>query len=125
MRVVGGDRVGDHRQFGEAGIGDVIALLAGPPELAVVTAEAVLGVLAELFRDSWGIRTADVLSAALLTLARIGWRLAHPAIALPSDLPRWQLPKHLSHVAAVPRMTSGKVDRRQAEKLILSGAGPK
>ena len=44
--------------------------LAGPPELAVVTAEAVLGVLAELFRDSWGIRTADVLSAALLTLAR-------------------------------------------------------
>ena len=45
--------------------------LAGPPELAVVTAEAVLGVLAELFRDSWGIRTADVLSAALLMLARI------------------------------------------------------
>lgn len=45
--------------------------LVGPPELAVVTAEAVLGVLAELFRDSWGIRTADVLSAALLTLARI------------------------------------------------------
>lgn len=45
--------------------------LAGPPELAEVTAEAVLGVLAELFRDSWGIRTADVLSAALLTLARI------------------------------------------------------
>ncbi len=45
--------------------------LAGPPELAVVTAEAVLGVLAELFRDSWGIRTTDVLSAALLTLARI------------------------------------------------------
>ena len=45
--------------------------LAGPPELAGVTAEAVLGVLAELFRDSWGIRTADVLSAALLMLARI------------------------------------------------------
>lgn len=45
--------------------------LVGPPELAVVTAEAVLRVLAELFRDSWGIRTADVLSAALLTLARI------------------------------------------------------
>ena len=64
-------------------VGDVVVLdptnpcpvgfnpLAGPPELAVVTAEAVLGVLAELFRDSWGIRTADVLSAALLTLARI------------------------------------------------------
>ena len=64
-------------------VGDVVVLdptnpcpvgfnpLAGPPELAVVTAEAVLGVLAELFRDSWGIRTADVLSAALLTLVRI------------------------------------------------------
>ena len=67
----------------EERVGDVVVLdptnpcpvgfnpLAGPPELAVVTAEAVLGVLAELFRDSWGIRTADVLSAALLTLARI------------------------------------------------------
>ena len=38
---------------------------------AFVMALTVLGVLAELFRDSWGIRTADVLSAALLTLARI------------------------------------------------------
>ena len=67
----------------EERVGDVVVLdptnpcpvgfnpLVGPPELAVVTAEAVLGVLAELFRDSWGIRTADVLSAALLTLARI------------------------------------------------------
>ena len=67
----------------EERVGDVVVLdptnpcpvgfnpLAGPPELAVVTAEAVLGVLAELFRDSWGIRTADILSAALLTLARI------------------------------------------------------
>lgn len=40
-----------------------------------------------------------------------------------ADLPRWQLPKHLSHVADVPRMTSGKVDRKQAEKLILASTG--
>ena len=47
--------------------------LAGPPELAVVTAEAVLGVLAGLFRDSWGIRTAR---CALRRAIDVG---AHPA----------------------------------------------
>ena len=30
------------------------------------------------------------LTILVLTLARIGWRLAHPAIPLPSVLPRWQ-----------------------------------
>ncbi|PZT96023.1 MAG: cytochrome b [Brevundimonas sp.] len=30
------------------------------------------------------------LTILLLTLARIGWRLAHPAIALPAHLPPWQ-----------------------------------
>ncbi|MFN3837651.1 MAG: cytochrome b [Brevundimonas sp.] len=39
------------------------------------------------------------LSILVLTLARIGWRLAHPAIALPSDLPRWQrLAARATHV---------------------------
>ena len=32
-------------------------------------ADAVLGVLKEIFADSWGIYTQDVLTAALLTLA--------------------------------------------------------
>ena len=45
--------------------------LAGPPQLAPVTAEAMLSTFEALFREHWGIRTADVLSAALLTLARL------------------------------------------------------
>jgi len=44
--------------------------LAGPEHQAPATAEALVAVLAALFKDNWGIRTADVLSAALLTLAR-------------------------------------------------------
>ena len=44
--------------------------LAGPEHQAPATAEALVAILAALFKDNWGIRTADVLSAALLTLAR-------------------------------------------------------
>lgn len=44
--------------------------LAGPLDMAPVTADSLLGTLAALFHEHWGIRTADVLSAALLTLAR-------------------------------------------------------
>lgn len=39
------------------------------------------------------------LSILLLTLARIGWRIANPAIALPSRLPVWQrLLARVTHV---------------------------
>lgn len=44
--------------------------LASPASLAPVTADGVLGILSALFREHWGIRSADVLSASLLTLAR-------------------------------------------------------
>lgn len=44
--------------------------LAGPPDMAPVTADGLLHTLAVLFHEYWGIRSADVLSAALLTLAR-------------------------------------------------------
>lgn len=44
--------------------------LQGPARLAPVTADTLLGTFASLFKENWGIRTADVLSAALLTLAR-------------------------------------------------------
>lgn len=44
--------------------------LAGSARLAPVTADSLLGTLAALFREHWGVRTADVLNAALLTLAR-------------------------------------------------------
>lgn len=44
--------------------------LDGPSRLAPVTADTLLGIFESLFKENWGIRTADVLSAALLTLAR-------------------------------------------------------
>lgn len=44
--------------------------LTGPVDLAPVTADGLLGTLAALFREHWGIRSADVLGASLLTLAR-------------------------------------------------------
>jgi type IV secretory pathway TraG/TraD family ATPase VirD4 len=48
---------------------NVLATSGGDAELVV---DQVLHVLRELYRDAWGPRTADVLSAALLTLARAG-----------------------------------------------------
>lgn len=45
--------------------------LAGPKRLEHVTADTLLSTFEALFHENWGIRTADVLSAALLTLARI------------------------------------------------------
>lgn len=44
--------------------------LRGPARLAPITADTLLGIFAALFKENWGIRTADVLSTALLTLAR-------------------------------------------------------
>lgn len=39
------------------------------------------------------------LTILALTLVRIGWRLAHPAIPLPSSVPRWQrIAARVSHV---------------------------
>lgn len=45
--------------------------LAGPSHLAPVIADTLLATFESVFRDNWGIRSADVLSASLLTLARI------------------------------------------------------
>ncbi|AWT26767.1 hypothetical protein Csp1_19990 [Corynebacterium provencense] len=45
--------------------------LAGPEHLAPVVADTLLATFESVFRDNWGIRSADVLSASLLTLARI------------------------------------------------------
>ena len=39
------------------------------------------------------------LSILVLTLVRIGWRIANPAIPLPADLPRWQkIAARMTHV---------------------------
>lgn len=45
--------------------------LAGPGHIAHVTADTLLSIFESLFREHWGIRTADVLSSALLSLSRI------------------------------------------------------
>ena len=37
-----------------------------------------------------GLHKSVGLSILVLTLGRIGWRIANPAIPLPSDQPRWQ-----------------------------------
>lgn len=52
-----------------------------------VTADTLLGIFESIFKENWGIRTADVLSAAFLTLARIPdanllW--LHPLLTNPS-----------------------------------------
>lgn len=45
--------------------------LAGPERLAAITADSLLSTFEAIFHDHWGIRTADILTASLLTLARI------------------------------------------------------
>ncbi|MDO1558403.1 cytochrome b [Brevundimonas sp. 2R-24] len=41
--------------------------------------------------DPWmPLHKANGIMILLLTVVRIGWRLAHPAIPLPDHLPRWQ-----------------------------------
>lgn len=45
--------------------------LAGPASQASVTADTLLSIFEALFRENWGIRTADVLSASFLDFARL------------------------------------------------------
>ncbi|WP_446429016.1 type IV secretory system conjugative DNA transfer family protein [Leucobacter sp. 1207-22] len=45
--------------------------LHGPARLAHVTADTLLTIFESLFKDYWGIRTADVLSAAFLSLSHV------------------------------------------------------
>lgn len=45
--------------------------LASTPRMAPVTADTLLGIFQAQFKENWGIRTADVLSASFLDLARI------------------------------------------------------
>lgn len=45
--------------------------LSGPERLAAITADSLLSTFEAIFHDHWGIRTADILTASLLTLARI------------------------------------------------------
>lgn len=47
-------------------------VLACRPEEAELAVDQIVHVLRELYRDSWGPRTQDILVAGLLTLARVG-----------------------------------------------------
>ncbi len=64
-----------------------------------LVADAVLSVMKEIFSDSWGIRTQQILSAALLTLADI-----------PDSTLLW-LPALLTDTAFRARIVSGVKDR--------------
>lgn len=45
--------------------------LAGPAHLSDITADSLLSTFESIFHASWGVRTADILTASLLTLSRV------------------------------------------------------
>ena len=65
----------------------VIAAAVLAQILLVTAHEATEGPLS---RELINLHKSVGLTILVLTLARIGWRLANPAIALPADMPRWQ-----------------------------------
>lgn len=64
-----------------------LALLVLAQILLITAHDATEGALSREFIQ---VHKAVGLSILVLTLARLGWRLANPAIALPADLPRWE-----------------------------------
>lgn len=65
----------------------VIAAAVLAQILLVTAHEATEGPLS---REFINLHKSVGLTILVLTLARIGWRLANPAIALPAHMPRWQ-----------------------------------
>ena len=65
----------------------VIALAVLAQVLLITAHEATEGVQA---REFVNLHKSLGLTILVLTLARIGWRMAHPALPLPVGLPRWQ-----------------------------------
>lgn len=61
--------------------------------LLVMAGDAVEGDGARVFRDA---HKAVGMSILVLTLARIGWRLTHPAPAMPANMKGWE--RGLAHV---------------------------
>lgn len=65
----------------------LIAALVVTQVLLIMTADATKGPAA----GQWiGLHKSIGLGILVLTLGRIGWRLANPAIPLPETIPRWQ-----------------------------------
>ena len=65
----------------------VIAVAVLAQVLLVTAHEATEGPIS---REFINLHKSVGLTILVLTLARIGWRLANPAIALPGEMPRWQ-----------------------------------
>ena len=65
----------------------VIAVAVLAQVLLVTAHEATEGPIS---REFINLHKSVGLTILMLTLARIGWRLANPAIALPAEMPRWQ-----------------------------------
>lgn len=65
----------------------LIAALVVTQVLLIMTADATEGPAA---RQWIGLHKSIGLGILVLTLGRIGWRLANPAIPLPEAMPRWQ-----------------------------------
>ena len=65
----------------------VIAVAVLTQVLLVTAHEATEGPIS---REFINLHKSVGLTILVLTLARIGWRLANPAIALPTEMPRWQ-----------------------------------
>lgn len=65
----------------------VIAVAVLAQVLLVTAHEATEG---SISREFINLHKSVGLTILVLTLARIGWRLANPAIALPAEMPRWQ-----------------------------------
>ncbi len=65
----------------------LIAALILTQVLLITAHEAIDGPMS---RELVQIHKASGLTILVLTLARIGWRLANPAIPLPPGMPRWQ-----------------------------------
>lgn len=65
----------------------VIALAVIAQVLLVMAHDATEG---QASRDFMNLHKSVGLTILVLTLVRIGWRLANPAIPLPDHMPRWQ-----------------------------------
>lgn len=74
-----------------------IAVLVVGQILLIMAGDAVEGEGARVFRDA---HKAVGVSLLVLTLVRLGWRLANPAPPLPAGTPGWEKGlAHLTHVA--------------------------
>ena len=71
-----------------------VSLLLHWVTAALVLAQILLITAAEAEGSNRGLwmmlHKSGGITILVLTLARIGWRIANPAIPLPDDLPRWQ-----------------------------------